>query len=130
MTWSAPLERTMSTFAVLQTPFTSAPKDLAICTAYIPRPPEAPTIRTFCCGWIPPALRKAWRAVEAEVGTAAACSKVRFTGLGASMSCRAHAYSAKAPSQVPVADVEASRADPYEYVVEPDDRFVDLLELE
>jgi len=46
------------------------------------------------------------------------------------MSCRAHAYSAKAPSQVPVADVEASRADPYEYVVEPDDWFVDLLELE
>ena len=31
---------------------------------------------------------------------------------------------------VPVTDVEASRADPYEYVVEPDDRFVDLLELE
>src|SRR6266566_2251045 len=74
-------------------PVTSAPNDLAICTANIPTPPEAPTIRTCCPGWIPPALRKAWRTVKAEVGTAAACSKVRFAGLGASMSARASAYS-------------------------------------
>jgi len=31
---------------------------------------------------------------------------------------------------VPVTDVQARRADPYEHVVEPDDRFVDLLELQ
>jgi hypothetical protein len=43
----------------------------------------------------------AWRAVKPEMGTAAACSKVRFAGLGASLSDRAQAYSAKEPSQVP-----------------------------
>src|SRR3954454_14519733 len=33
MTWSAPMARTRSTFAVLHTPVTSAPNALAICTA-------------------------------------------------------------------------------------------------
>ena len=35
------------------------------------------------------------------MGTAAACSKLRLAGLGASLSARAHAYSAKDPSQMP-----------------------------
>src|SRR4051812_37681049 len=89
MTWSAPMERTVSIFAVLHTPVTSAPKDLAICTANIPTPPEAPTMRTFCWGLIPPASRRAWSATHAEVGTVAACSKLRLDpsrvgkGLGA-----------------------------------------------
>jgi len=29
-------------------PVTSAPNDLAICTANVPTPPEAPLIRSFC----------------------------------------------------------------------------------
>ena len=48
MTWSAPIERTMSKFLVLHTPVTSAPNDLAICTANVPTPPDAPLIKTFC----------------------------------------------------------------------------------
>src|SRR5436189_6070934 len=38
MTWSAPIDRTMSTFLVLHTPVTSAPNDLAIWTANVPTP--------------------------------------------------------------------------------------------
>src|SRR6266511_2075240 len=51
MTWTAPTDRTMSTFLVLQTPVTSAPNDLAICTAKVPTPPDAPLIKTRCPGW-------------------------------------------------------------------------------
>src|SRR3954468_9616053 len=36
MTWSAPIDRTMSTFLVLQTAVTFAPQAFAICTAYGP----------------------------------------------------------------------------------------------
>jgi hypothetical protein len=36
MTWSAPSEDTRSSFAVLHTPVTSAPRALAIWTAYVP----------------------------------------------------------------------------------------------
>jgi hypothetical protein len=46
---------------------TSAPSDLAICTANMPTPPDARTIRTYGPGWSRPALRKPCRAVEAEV---------------------------------------------------------------
>ena len=110
MTWSAPIERTRSTFAVLHTPVTSAPKALASCTANVPTPPDAPMIRTFCPGWTWPVSRSACRAVGAEMGTAAACSKVRFAGLGASLSSRARAYSAKAPS--PDAEHLVARLEP------------------
>ena len=48
MTLSAPIDRTRSTLAVLQTPVTSAPSALAICTAYVPTPPDTPMISTFC----------------------------------------------------------------------------------
>ena len=53
-------------------------------------------IRTFWPGWIPPALSPC-SAVTAASGTAAACSKVRFPGLGARPSWRIAMYSAKAP---------------------------------
>jgi hypothetical protein len=77
MTWSAPIDRTRSTFLVLHTPVTSAPKDFAICTANVPTPPDAPLIKTFCPGRTLPSSRMACRAVSAARGTAAACSNVR-----------------------------------------------------
>src|SRR5712691_2459280 len=46
MTWSAPSDRTSSTLRVPHTPVTSAPSNLAIWTAMVPTPPEAPLIRT------------------------------------------------------------------------------------
>ena len=100
MTWSAPSERTRSTLAVLQTPVTSAPEALAIWTAKVPTPPDAPMIRT-CWPGCTFALRTAWSAVDPEIGTAAACSKERFAGFAASMLGLARAYSAKDPSHVP-----------------------------
>ena len=51
MTWSAPSDRTRSTFRVLHTPVTSAPNGLASWTAKVPTPPEAPMIRTRLPGW-------------------------------------------------------------------------------
>src|SRR4029077_9376990 len=96
MTCPAPRRRTRSACRVLQTPVTWAPRCLAICTAKVPTPPEAPMIRTFWPGWIPPA-RSPCSAVTAASGTAAACSKVRFPGLGARPSWRIAMYSAKAP---------------------------------
>src|SRR6266568_119396 len=101
MTCFAPMDRTVSTFVVLHTPVTSASNDLAICTANVPTPPDAPLIRTFCPGCTFPTSRSAWRAASAEVGTAAACSNVRLTGLSASLSFPAHAYSAQAPLHAP-----------------------------
>ena len=101
MTWSAPRERTRSTLPVLHTPVTSAPNALAICTAKLPTPPEAPTISTLCPGSSRPRSRRPCRAVTAEMGAAAACSKVRLAGLGASWSAGAVTYSANEPLHVP-----------------------------
>jgi hypothetical protein len=83
----------VSRFPVLPTPVTSAPRDLAICTAKVPIPPEAPLIRTFCPGCSRPASRRPCRAVVAASGTAAARSNVRLAGLRASASSAAQAYS-------------------------------------
>src|SRR2546422_163696 len=58
MTCFAPMDRTISTFLVLHTPVTSAPNDLAICTANVPTPPDAPLIRTFCPDRICPLSRR------------------------------------------------------------------------
>ena len=63
---------TASTFAALHTPVTSPPKDLAIWMAKVPTPPDAPTISTLRPAWTCPWSRTAWRAVRAEMGTAAA----------------------------------------------------------
>src|SRR5215210_2418746 len=95
------MARTRPDFDVLHTPVTTAPNALASCTAYDPTPPAAPMIRTFCPGWSLPASRRPLRAVMPEIGTAAACSKLRFAGFGAKRSALAHAYSAKDPSHVP-----------------------------
>src|SRR3954449_8495986 len=77
MTWSAPRAWTRSHFEVLATPVTCAPKALAICTAEVPPPPEAPRTRTSCRGRTstPPA-RTACRAVRAEMVVAADWAKV------------------------------------------------------
>ena len=91
----------MSIFAVPHTPVTSAPAALAICTAKVPTPPDAPMTSTRCPACTCPRSRTACRAVSAETGTAAACAKVRLAGLGASLSGRALAYSAKEPSAMP-----------------------------
>jgi hypothetical protein len=94
------MDRTRSTFAALHTPVTSAPRALAICTANVPTPPEAPMISTRCPGCTFPASRTATSAVGPEMGTAAACSNVTFAGLGTSLFALATAYSAKAPSDI------------------------------
>src|SRR4051795_11476609 len=99
--WSAPRARTASSFAVLHTPVTSAPNALAIWTAKVPTPPDAPTIRTCCPVWTRPWSRTAWGAASAETGTAAAWSRDSFAGLGASLSGRARAYSANDASPMP-----------------------------
>src|SRR5947209_12312241 len=68
MTWSAPTDRTRSTLRVLHTPVTLAPKALAICTANVPTPPDAPVIRTVCPGCTLAISRSACRAVKADTG--------------------------------------------------------------
>src|SRR6266702_3615522 len=73
----------MSIFRVLQTPVTSAPIDLAICTANVPTPPDAPLIKTFCPGWTFPLSRTPCNAVSPAIGTEAACSKVTLAGINA-----------------------------------------------
>ena len=54
MTCAAPKVRTSSTLRVLDTPVTSAPNALAIWTANVPTPPDAPVISTACPGseWV------------------------------------------------------------------------------
>ena len=58
-------------------------------------------ISTCCPGCTSAPSRTACSAVSADTDTAAACSKVRFVGFGASLSARAAAYSAKQPSPMP-----------------------------
>src|SRR5438874_4736984 len=45
---------------ILHTPVTSAPNDLAICTANVPTPPAAPLIKIFCAGSMCPLSRRPW----------------------------------------------------------------------
>ena len=98
MTWSAPIEATISVFAVLHTPVTSAPNALASCTAKVPTPPDAPLTSTLCPARIRPLSRSACRAVNAATGTDAACSNVRPAGLVITApSWRMLMYSARVP---------------------------------
>src|SRR6266851_2880834 len=97
MTWSAPIDRAVSTFLVLHTAVTSAPNDLAIWTANVPTPPDAPSTRTLWPGWMRPLSRRPSRAVIAAIGTAAASSNELLAGFSANLSSRAHAYSANPP---------------------------------
>jgi hypothetical protein len=101
MTCPAPKDRTRSTFVVPHTAVTCAPNAVASCTAKVPTPPDAPVISTVWPGWTRPWSRRPCRAVRPEMGTVAACSKVRFAGLGASLFSGARAYSAKAPLPMP-----------------------------
>ena len=95
------MARTMSIFAVLQTPVTSAPNALAICTAKVPTPPDAPMMSTCSPACTFALSRTACNAATAEMGQDAAVSYERFAGLGASLLTAARAYSAKEPSQLP-----------------------------
>src|ERR1700680_4988154 len=95
------MDRTMSTLRVLHTPVTSAPSDLAICTAKVPTPPEAPLIRTFCPALTCPVSRRPCKATSA-VGTDAACSKLRLLGLETTAPSRlTQMYWARAPALTP-----------------------------
>src|SRR5437764_5653156 len=85
MTCAAPIERTSSTLRVLHTPVTSAPSAAAIWTAYVPTPPAAPLTSTRCPARTAPTSRIPRRAVAPAIGTAAACPKVRLTGLGTTL---------------------------------------------
>jgi hypothetical protein len=91
----------MSTFLVLHTPVTSAPKDLAICTANVPTPPAAPLIKTLCPGRMCPLSRRPCNAVNAAIGTAAACSNVPFSGFMPNFDSGVYTYWAKAPLHEP-----------------------------
>src|SRR3954454_15109749 len=97
----APSEPTRSSLVVLHTRVTVAPSVLAICTAAVPTPPEAPITRTCWPALWRPRSRSACRAVMADTGMAAACSKLRFVGIRASLSGCAGAYSANAALLVP-----------------------------
>src|SRR5215471_1230637 len=98
---SAPIDRTRSTLPVLQTPVTSAPNDLAICTANVPTPPEAPLIRTVCPALTCPVSRRPCKATSA-VGTDAACSKLRLLGLETTAPFpRTQTYWARQPALTP-----------------------------
>src|SRR5438552_18316348 len=81
MTLSAPIERTISRFLVLHTPVTSAPNHFAICTANVPTPPDAPTIRTLCPDRISPTSRRPCRAVNAARGTVGRLLEAQVRGL-------------------------------------------------
>src|SRR6267142_6037525 len=95
------MEPTISTFLLLHTPVTSAPHDLAICTANVPMPPAAPLIRTRFPGWIRPALRRPCSAVSPASGTAAASSNETLAGFATKDDSEAHAYSARDPRHSP-----------------------------
>src|SRR5918911_280710 len=113
MTWSAPIDRTRSTFVVLATPVTSAPSAWAICTAKVPTPPDAPMISTCWPARARP-VRSACSAVSPDKGTAEAghqADRVRLAG-----------------HEVPGAPVEPGRVDAEQHLVVLDGRLVHLLE--
>src|SRR5215472_18011571 len=95
------MDRTISTFLVLHTPVTSAPNDLAICTAKVPTPPAAPLIKTFCPGRICALSPKACNAVSDARGTEAACSNVTLSGFLTNADSETHTYSANVPRHRP-----------------------------
>ena len=101
MTRAAPSERTRPVLRAPHTPVTSASRTAAIWTAKVPTPPPAPLTSTRCPARTRPTVRMPRRAVTAAIGSAAACSKVRPSGLGTSSAAVVEAYSAKAPWQKP-----------------------------
>ena len=102
MTWSAPSERTRSTFAVLHTPVTSAPNALASCTAKVPTPPDAPMISTCCPGCDLSVVAQALQGGEAGDGDRRRLLEGEVRRLGRELVLAAQrAYSAKAPLPMP-----------------------------
>ena len=98
MTRSAPRSRNRSSFPDASTAVTSAPRALASCTAHTPTAPPTPFTSTR---W--PALTRPWShrfisAMRAAVGTAAAPSNKRFSGMRASSASSTAANSAKVPA--------------------------------
>lgn len=83
------------------TPVTSAPYALAICTANVPTPPDAPLTSTVRPARTPATSRRPMSAVLAASGIAADCSKVRPAGLRSTAPSATHTNSAKAPSASP-----------------------------
>src|SRR5919205_506010 len=139
MTWSAPIDRTRSTFVVPATPVTSAPSAWASCTANVPTPPDAPMIST-CWPARARLVRNACSAVSPDTGTVATCSKDSSVGLSTSLSVLAAAWSAEAGHQadrvrlagheVPGSAVQACRMDAEQHLAVLDGRPVHLLEAE
>ncbi len=99
MTSSAPIDRTISAFRVLQTAATLAPNARASCTANVPTPPDAPLTSTVWPDSIRPMSRRASSAVMAAAGIAAASSYDRVLGLGVKRLSLTVVYSAKPPSR-------------------------------
>src|SRR5882762_6116593 len=78
MTRSAPRARTISTFPALQTPVTSAPYDLATCTASVPTPPAAPLTKTFCPACMCPLSRRPCKGATARAEDRVACLEAGY----------------------------------------------------
>jgi hypothetical protein len=99
---------------VVQTPVTSAPKALASWTAKVPTLP--PRLRSALLPRLAlPELADRVQAVRPEIGTAAAWPKVRFAGLGASLSLLGAGLLGEGPLADPedlVAGVEPGHARP------------------
>src|SRR5918996_617298 len=108
MTRSAPRDRTKSTFRVLHTPVTSAPRALAICTASVPTPPDAPLMRTVVPGLTWPTSRMAIMAVRPDMTDAAASLNESVAGFSMSRDAGATVNSAN----VPWGAVAVSHTDP------------------
>ncbi len=94
-------ERTMSVPAVLQTPVTCVPKALASWTAKLPTPPDAPMTRTRWPGPHASGVPQGLQGGTPGTGYRSHRREVQAGRLRRERSCLAHAYSAKAPSQVP-----------------------------
>src|SRR2546428_12392426 len=72
-------------------------------------------ISTVCPAWTRPASRRPWSAVSAEIGTTAACSKLRLAGLWGELvlSCRcALSEGAPADAEDLVAGLEPGHSEP------------------
>ena len=85
---------------MLQTAVTSAPSHLAIWTANVPTPPDAPWISTCWPGCTLALSRRPCSAVSPPSGVAAACSNEMFAGFSAT-AAEAQRYSASAPLRSP-----------------------------
>lgn len=97
MTWSAPIARTCATLCVRHTPVTRAPSALAICTANVPTPPEAPLMSTSSPGFTFAVSVRPKSAVPAATGRVAASSNETLFGIGATRFAATATYSWYAP---------------------------------